>query len=99
MSKCGEYVILDVVENACQLGLGIGSQHCDARLAEVAYPFEQRCCRKVTPYVQYASILIDARDALIDLTSQQCHFLADGNLRHLPCEKKLLHLIIKFKIY
>ena len=65
-----------IVENLVELLIGGGLEHGYACFSEVWNAFEKRRCRKVSPDVQNASILVDAVNALGDLPAQKLHFVA-----------------------
>ena len=58
---------MNLVEYRHQLVEVLGSEHADARVAEVGNPLEQRRGGKVAAYVQDAPVLVYALDALGDL--------------------------------
>ena len=57
-------------------------------------PFEQRAYGQMAAYVQYAAVLVDAVDALVDLTAQDIEFAGQRErLRHIAVEQGLLHVV------
>lgn len=67
-------------ENVFQ-SLGCGClQHGYARGAEIGNTLEQRRCREMAAYMQYATVAIDAFHALGYLATQTCEFFGCGKL-------------------
>ena len=82
-----------MVKNLVEFGVGVGLQHCHTRVAEVRYALEQWRGGKMAANVQYASVLVDAVDALVDLPAQQQHlFMLTDRVDWRAVSKEMLHL-------
>ena len=80
-----------MIQDAIKLGTRVGTQHGDACRAEVTNALKQGRGSQMATDVQNATILVDAVDALINLTAHQRHLFLIADHWYFSCEQELLH--------